>query len=50
MKISVLEGAASEELVAVEFLEDIVLTSEDERSGISHEVRVKKGSVFRLKP
>jgi hypothetical protein len=43
-------GLRSQELVAVEFLDDIVLTSEDHESGTSHEVRVNKGSVLRLKP
>lgn len=50
VRISVLEGAGSQELVAVEFLDDMVLTCEDKHSGITHEVRVKKASVLRLKP
>jgi len=50
VKISVLEGQGSQELVAVEFLDDMVLTCEDKGSGITHEVHVKKGSVLRVKP
>jgi hypothetical protein len=38
------------ELVSIEFLDDISLKCEEQASGISHEVRVKKGSVLRLKP
>lgn len=48
VKASVLSRAGSEELVAVEFLDDIVLTCEDD--GVTHELRVKKSSVLRLKP
>lgn len=50
VKVSVLDGNGSQELVAVEFLDDIVLTCEDKGSGITYEVHVKKGSVLRVKP
>jgi hypothetical protein len=48
VRVSVREDAGSQELVAVEFLDDIVLKCEDKRSGSTHEVRVKRGSVLRL--
>jgi hypothetical protein len=38
------------ELVAVEFLDDITLRCEDDQSGASYEVRVRRGSVFRVAP
>jgi hypothetical protein len=50
VKVSVVESSGSVELVAVEFLDDITLQCEDKSSGTTHEARVKKGSVFRLRP
>jgi len=50
VRVTVVETAESQELVAVEFLDDIVLSCEDQGTGTTHEVRVKKGSVLRLKP
>jgi hypothetical protein len=39
-----------QELVAVEFIDDITLRCTDDREGSTHEVRVRKGSVFRVAP
>ncbi len=50
VRVSVLDGGKSQELVVVEFLDDVVLTCDDEHSGTTHEVRVKRGSVLRVKP
>ena len=49
VRVTVVETAESQELVAVEFLDDIVLSCEDQDTGTTHEVRVKKGSVLRFK-
>jgi hypothetical protein len=50
VKVSVVESAAFVELAGVEFLDDIALQCEDRSNGTTHEARVKKGSVFRLRP
>jgi hypothetical protein len=50
VRVTVPEGQGSQELVAVESLDDMVLKCEDKGSGIAYEVRVKKGSVLRVKP
>ena len=43
-------GTMSQELVALEFLDEMTLRCEDTDDGASYEVLVKKGSVLRLKP
>jgi hypothetical protein len=50
VRVSIVEGARAQELVALEFLDDITLECKDNASGTGHQVRVKKGSVLRLKP
>jgi len=43
VRVTVVETAESQELVAVEFLDDIVLSCEDQDTGTTHEVRREKG-------
>ena len=50
VKVALAENAGLRELIAVEFLDDIVLQCEDQSTGIVHEAHVRKGSVFRLRP
>jgi hypothetical protein len=50
VKVSVVESAGYMELAGVEFLDDITLQCEDGSNGTTHEARIKKGSVFRLRP
>ena len=50
VRVSVTGDARQQELVAVEFLDDIPLRCEDRRTGITYEAVVKTGSTFRVKP
>jgi hypothetical protein len=50
VRVSVAKSDEFQELVAVEFLDDITLRCTDEEIGTTHEVRVRKGSVFRVAP
>jgi hypothetical protein len=50
VKVTVVNSEQFQELVAVEFLDDITLQCTDDQTGITHEVRVRKGSVFRVAP
>jgi hypothetical protein len=50
LRVSVAGDSKVQELVAVEFLDDIPLQCEDRRSGLTYEAVVKTGSTFRVKP
>ena len=50
VKVSTAISTNAEELMAVEFLDDIVLDCQDQSSGSVYDVRVRKGSVLRLRP
>jgi len=50
VKVSVIESTGSRELAGIEFLDDITLRCEDRSNGTTYEARVKKGSIFRLRP
>jgi hypothetical protein len=50
VRVSVSVSGEFQELVAVEFLDDITLRCTDKQTGTTHEVRVLKGSVFRVAP
>lgn len=50
VQVSVGESAGFMELAGIEFLDDITLQCDDTSNGTTHEARVKKGSVFRLRP
>jgi hypothetical protein len=50
VRVTVVNSEQFQELVAVEFLDDITLRCTDDQTGTTHEVRVRKGSVFRVAP
>jgi hypothetical protein len=50
VKVSAIGSASDQELVAIEFLDEIALSCKDDENGLVHEVRVKTGSVFKVKP
>ena len=50
VRVRVTGDARQQELVGVEFLDDIPLRCEDDRTGITYEAVVKTGSTFRVKP
>jgi hypothetical protein len=50
VRVSATGDSRVQELVAVEFLDDIPLRCEDRRSGLTYEAVVKAGSRFRVKP
>jgi hypothetical protein len=50
VRVSISGAAGSQELVAVAFLDDVTLQCAAEGTGVVEELRVKSGSVFRVKP
>jgi hypothetical protein len=50
VRVTVVKSGESQELVAVEFLDDITLSCTDDQTGATYEARVRKGSVFRVAP
>jgi hypothetical protein len=50
VKVRIVDSGGTQELAAVEFLDDVVLDCQDRSNGTVYEARVKKGSVLRLRP
>ena len=50
VRVTVANSEGLQELVTVEFLDDITLRRTDDETGTTHELRVRKGSVFRVAP
>ena len=50
VRVSVVDSKGAKELVAVEFLDQVNLQCEDQSNRTTHEARIRKGSVFRLRP
>lgn len=50
VRVTLVNTGEFQELVAVEFLDDITLRCTDDQSGTTYEVRMLKGSVFRVAP
>ena len=50
VKVRIVDSGGTQELAAVEFLDDVLLDCRDQSNGTVYEARIKKRSVLRLRP